>query len=187
MRDQLGITQEEHRKVESIVVGADFQAELAAVWERYLAVQEALAADRFDEARRALTGLQTAVATVNAGSLDEHARRAWDREKSNLDRLIGSLQKSRDIAALRSAFAPLSQEIGVLAKAFGFGDDRTVYELHCPMAFEGRGAVWYQDDDTIRNPYYGASMLKCADRVEKVLHNEPAAEMNHSYDDHSQH
>ncbi len=36
------------------------------------------------------------------------------------------------------------------------------------MAFEGRGATWIQADSAVRNPYYGATMLKCADRVEKL-------------------
>lgn len=168
LRDQLGITPDRQPNLESIVVAAEFQAELAAVWERYLAVQEALAEDRFAEGRQALTGLQSAVATVDPGSLGARARQAWDRERMNLDKVIDSLQKAQDIKALRHAFAPLSQEIGVLARSFGFGEGIAVYELHCPMAFDGRGAVWYQDNDVVRNPYYGASMLKCADRVERV-------------------
>ncbi len=36
------------------------------------------------------------------------------------------------------------------------------------MAFEGRGAIWYQAGEDVRNPYFGSTMLKCADRVEKV-------------------
>jgi Cu(I)/Ag(I) efflux system membrane fusion protein len=187
MRDQLGITVEQQREVERIAVSADFRAELAAVWERYLAVQQALAADGFQEARRAITGLQSATATVDAGSLSGSARQVWDRERANLDKVIDRLQKSRDIEAMRTEFSPLSQEIGVLAKAFGFGEAAPIYELHCPMAFGGRGAVWYQDDDEVRNPYYGASMLKCADRVERVVHDEPAASDEHSHEDHSQH
>ncbi len=124
---------------------------------------------------------------MDAGSLSGHARQVWDRERVNLDKVIDGLQKSRDIKAMRSAFSPLSQEIGVLARAFGFGDDRAIYELHCPMAFEGRGAVWYQDNGAVRNPYFGSSMLKCADRVEKVLHDEPVTNENRLHDDHSQH
>ncbi|MFG0254296.1 MAG: hypothetical protein ACF787_04260, partial [Rhodopirellula sp. JB053] len=46
--------------------------------------------------------------------------------------------------------------------------DAALYELHCPMAFEGRGASWIQSDVAVRNPYYGPSMLKCADKVEKL-------------------
>jgi Cu(I)/Ag(I) efflux system membrane fusion protein len=36
------------------------------------------------------------------------------------------------------------------------------------MAFKNKGATWYQADDKVRNPYFGAMMLECADRVEKL-------------------
>lgn len=58
--------------------------------------------------------------------------------------------------------------IGVLAKTFGFGEPGPIYELHCPMAFQGAGAIWYQDSDQTRNPYFGSTMLQCADRVEEL-------------------
>ena len=79
-----------------------FQAELAAVWERYLAIQQALAADSFDDARQALTGLQSAATTVDAASLSGQARQMWDRERANLDKVIDALQRSQDITAMRS-------------------------------------------------------------------------------------
>jgi len=187
LRDQLGVAPDQQREVEHLAVDAAFQAELAAVWERYLAVGRALAADSFEDARQALTGLETAAATVDAGSLSGRAREVWDRERQYLDKLIDGLEKAGDIDAMRAEFRPLSEEIGVLAGAFGFGEAGPVFELHCPMAFDNRGAVWYQDNEEVRNPYYGASMLKCADRVEKVVHDEPAAVEEQLHDEHSQH
>ena len=55
------------------------------------------------------------------------------------------------------------------------------------MAFDGRGAVWYQDNDATRNPYYGSSMLKCADRVQEVVRDAPMAHESDPPQDHSQH
>ena len=37
-----------------------------------------------------------------------------------------------------------------------------------PMAFQGKGGVWYQANDEVRNPYYGATMLGCADKVQII-------------------
>jgi len=174
MREQLGVSPDAKRHVERIAVAPEFQNELAAVWERYLAIQKELAADEFQNARELLVPLQSAVAAVDDSMLSERAKSIWQREKSNLLKLVESLQRSEDIKAMRARFKPLSEEIGVLAKAFGFGEAGPIYEVHCPMAFQGKGALWYQDSDQVRNPYYGASMLKCADRVEKVVHDEPA-------------
>ena len=78
------------------------------------------------------------------------------------------MRSARDIKTLRTEFKPFSEETGVLAKTFGFGQLLPVYELHCPMAFGRKGATWYQDNDRARNPYFGSTMLTCADRVERV-------------------
>lgn len=188
MREQLGITPDAQPHIERIVVSPQFQAALAAVWERYLAIQRELAANQFNKARDALTGLESAVATVDDSMLTGRAKQVWEREEANLSKLIESLRQSQDIKRMRTEFKPLSEEVGVLAKTFGFGEARPIYELHCPMAFQNKGAIWYQDNDQVRNPYYGSSMLKCADRVEKVVHDEPTMPDAHqSHQDHSQH
>jgi len=179
MREQLGVAPDEQRHIEHIAVPPEFQAELAAVWQRYLAIQKELSADKFSDTRNLLAGLETAVATVDDSMLTGRAKQVWQREMANLSKLIDALNKAQDIKAMRAQFKPLSEEIGVLAKSFGFGVAGPIYELHCPMAFENQGAVWYQDNDQVRNPYYGASMLKCADRVEKVVHDEPAETHEH--------
>ena len=188
LREQLSITPNQQRQIERIDVSPEFQHELAALWERYLAIQKELAADQFSNARQALAELESSLAAVDDSLLDDKAQPVWQREKTNLAKLIESLEKTNDIKAMRTAFKSLSEEIGVLAKAFGFGETEPVYELHCPMAFQGEGAVWYQASDQVRNPYYGASMLKCADRVEPVLHNEPKGPAGReAHQNHSQH
>ncbi|MFO7903996.1 MAG: efflux RND transporter periplasmic adaptor subunit [Planctomycetota bacterium] len=174
LRQQLQVPEREGREVERIAVAPQFQTELARVWEGYLAVQGALAADEFQTAREAITPLETALNSVDPGSLtDAAAKDVWEKEEENLKKLVDELNDAEDIQAMREDFRPLSEEIGVLAKAFGFGETSPVYELHCPMAFQNQGAIWYQADDDVRNPYFGATMLKCSDRVEKVERDEP--------------
>lgn len=176
LRQQLGVSAAAPpREAERIAVPREFQSELARAWERYLAVGKALALDDFNTAQESLGQLQSAVATIDPESLkDSAAEKQWHEEHATLVKLVEELKKAGNIEAMREAFRPLSNEIGFLAKSFGFGEARPIYELHCPMAFGGQGAVWYQEDETVRNPYYGATMLKCADRVERVVHDEPA-------------
>jgi len=57
----------------------------------------------------------------------------------------------------------------MIEQAFGTGRTKPVFELHCPMAFKGLGASWFQNDDKTRNPYFGKSMLKCADSARQLL------------------
>ena len=188
MREQLGVSIDQQPTVERLAVSPQFQAELSTVWQWYLAVQQELAADELRKADQAISNLNSAVNRVTAADLSGRAGNVWKREKASLIKLIANLDEASDIQAMRTAFKPLSEQIGVLARSFGFGEANPVYELHCPMAFGGQGAVWYQRDDQVRNPYYGASMLKCADRVERLVHEKPAKPLTpDSHQDHSQH
>jgi hypothetical protein len=188
MQEQLGVVTEEKTPIEHIAVSPRFQSDLARVWQQYLALQQALAADNFQDAQKFLVGLESAVATVDDKPLASRAKEAWASEKANLAKLIDSLKNSQDINATRAQFLPLSQVIGVLAKTFGFDEPGPIYELHCPMAFQGKGAIWYQDSDQTRNPYFGSTMLKCADRVERIVLDEPAMlDEQGSHEAHLQH
>ena len=103
----------------------------------YVAAQEALAADDLDQAHQALQGLiQNANPTLKP--LAEKAARA------------------DDLAAVRVAFKPLSEEVrkGQIPEGY--------VVAYCPMADGDKGAHWIQKDQPqIANPYFGASMLRC--------------------------
>jgi Cu(I)/Ag(I) efflux system membrane fusion protein len=43
-----------------------------------------------------------------------------------------------------------------------------LYEIRCPMAFDGRGATWLQTTPEVSNPYFGDVMPKCGE-VTRVL------------------
>jgi len=173
VREQMGVAQEPERQIEHLAVEPAFQAELAKLWQVYLLAQQALAADDFGRAQQVLAQLESALTATDERSLTGHAQHLWNQERANLTKLLAETQATKDVKALRSQFKPLSEEIGVLAKTFGFGASLPVYELHCPMAFQGQGAVWYQDNDQTQNPYYGTTMLKCADRVEQISSESP--------------
>lgn len=188
LREQLRITPDEQPHIEHVAVSPEFEANLRAVWGQYLAVHAALSADQSRNAHAALVNLRSAIATVNDASLSGHAKEQWIDAKSTLTQLFDKVEQADDIGTMRAEFKPLSETIGTLAKAFGFGEAGPIYELHCPMAFQGKGAVWYQDNANVRNPYYGTSMLTCADRVEEVVHDESTMPNAHSpHQVHAQH
>jgi hypothetical protein len=61
------------------------------------------------------------------------------------------------IKAARDAFKPLSEAVIALVKADPAAHD--VKLAYCPMA----NGSWLQKEETIRNPYYGSSMLICGE------------------------
>lgn len=146
----------------------EFLSQLPVLWTAYRPLGIALAGDDFLTAKQQGSAMTTALQRIDATSLDGAAAQAWARERANLEAINIQLKDAKDLAQLRVAFALLSDEVTAIYRLFGLHSELKLYELHCPMAFEGRGAVWLQDHDEPQNPYFGASMLRCADRVERL-------------------
>ena len=85
-------------------------------------------------------------------------------EKSGLRMLqvpAAAISASQGLAELREKFSPFSDS---LHKAIRLGTIRPaeeLYLLHCPMAFQDKGADWISDEPRIINPYLGDEMLHC--------------------------
>ena len=71
---------------------------------------------------------------------------------------VDSLEQAREL------FQVHSQAMIALARADYLGVN--TYLMFCPMAFDNQGAYWLQPDSRLLNPYFGASMLRCGERVE---------------------
>jgi Cu(I)/Ag(I) efflux system membrane fusion protein len=178
VREQLGKGHEGYGESPGeLKVPPGFQAQLGKLWDAYLAVQKSLAGDDLKAARKAVAEVRTSLEKVDGKVLPERAREFWKREHANLNRVLDQLSKAGDLKGLRAGFSPLSDELILLVKTFGIEPAGPVYELRCSMAFDGRGASWLQKDDKPRNPYFGAEMPACADRVRPIAG--PEAEEGH--------
>lgn len=175
MRQQLGTTPVSRSTSPQLSITPQFQSGLGAIWKAYSALHTELAADDLPAAQTAIPQLASALGEIDDSSLDNQSRTLWIAERTTLETIQKQFQSARDIQELRTVFASLSQTMGVLASRFGFGAEVKVYELHCPMAFNNQGAVWYQSTAEVRNPYFGSTMLKCADRVELFTRPEPSS------------
>ncbi|WP_231690852.1 efflux RND transporter periplasmic adaptor subunit [Aureliella helgolandensis] len=182
LQQMFGLSHGGHQPAEqSLDVPAEFRDQLGQLVRPYLTIADALAADDPNSASAAVPLLQQSVSSINAQSLSGKTMERWNVEMKSLSAILARLSKATDIDALRSAFALMSDELLTLQRTFGLPNSDQLFELHCPMAFDGRGASWIQIDDAVRNPYYGPSMLKCADKVEPLSEKQPPA------DEHSGH
>ena len=157
-----------HQHPQHLEVPAEFQSQLVKLWEVYQSLQEALSGDDFSVAQEAIKLLQTSLSSIDAGPLAEDAHLVWKKEYTNLVQISQNMNQADDLKLIREGFSLLSDELMVLVKTFGPAGFGTVYQLHCPMVFGGKGAIWLQGDKQVRNPYLGTAMLKCADRVELI-------------------
>jgi Cu(I)/Ag(I) efflux system membrane fusion protein len=144
-----------------------FRAALAPLYDGYLALHAALAGDDEPGARAALQELATAHAAVSGAALPARHRTIWSEERAALGAALESARRAGDIDALRAAFRGLSTAVLELERAFGHAGGGPRFEAHCPMAFDGEGAAWMQAGETLLNPYFGASMLRCGEERER--------------------
>jgi Cu(I)/Ag(I) efflux system membrane fusion protein len=166
VQETFGLTHAGHEMAEqSLEVSDQFRTELARIIPPYLSIGDALARDDVSSVAGAIDGLNQAISAIESKSLSGKSAQRWQAEQNSLSTIAERLAKANDIAALRAAFALLSDQLLTLQRTFGIQQSSQLFEMHCPMAFEGRGATWVQADSAVRNPYYGATMLKCADRV----------------------
>jgi Cu(I)/Ag(I) efflux system membrane fusion protein len=166
VQEAFGLTHATRERAEQgLEVSDEFRAELNRILPAYLSIGNALASDDISTVAGDVAGLHQVISNIDSRSLDGKAAQRWQAELTNLSAITSRLNRANEIAVLRSAFALLSDELLTLQRMFGIENSEQLFELHCPMAFDGRGATWVQADSEVRNPYYGATMLKCADRV----------------------
>src|SRR5690606_32205037 len=132
---------------------AQTRSRIDAVLRAYLDLTAELALDRDDPDGQAEL-LAAVVALREAGPPEIGAA---------VETLHGTLvapeaAAAGDLASRRRALVPVSDALIALLRvarpsdAFG----RELHVMHCPMV----PADWVQTDETLRNPYYGAEMLR---------------------------
>ncbi len=169
LQAMFGVSYPKHEMpAETLDVPLAFRQQLDRLVSPYLVIAEGLASDDLGAATTGVDPLHQALNSIDSRSIDVAVSKRWQAEQKGLSTIIGRLSSASDLDSMRSAFALLSEEMLTIQRTFGFQSANQLFELHCPMAFDGRGATWLQTNDAVRNPYYGASMLKCADKVEKL-------------------
>jgi Cu(I)/Ag(I) efflux system membrane fusion protein len=149
-------------------VPGEFRQQFWHVVEDYLALQRSLAADEVSSvsglARQALKSL----AAVDMSLLSGEAHSKWMQSNRGITETLENMEKEENIEDVRKLFKTFSDEVIVVVKQLRVFGPEPLYKLHCPMAFNNRGADWLQADKDTRNPYFGASMLKCG-KVTEVI------------------
>ncbi len=142
--------------------------QLEGVFSGYFEVRSALAADKLPAAVASAAKAREALAAVDGKLLSEADRKGWGEHAGHIEKLLASLAAAGDIESARREFAVLSEQMAAVARQLGPPGGLPLYEIHCPMAFDGRGANWLQTDRAVANPYFGSAMLQCGDVVEVI-------------------
>ncbi|WP_127846071.1 efflux RND transporter periplasmic adaptor subunit [Psychroflexus aestuariivivens] len=100
----------------------------------------------------------------------EKAKQSFEKLKQNLSvkNLKISLENNiENIEELRDEFQRISEIMIQLTRKT---EDlpKIIYIQNCPMADNNSGADWLSYSEEIRNPYFGASMLKCGSVIDSI-------------------
>ncbi|MCD6460045.1 DUF3347 domain-containing protein, partial [bacterium] len=130
-------------------------------------LQQALAGDDTQSAKKSVSGLKNNLAQINMELLKGKAHKAWMEQIKKLNGSIDKISAAKLIKEQRTHFAVLSNQLIITIRKFP-PLHKTIYKASCPMAFNNQGASWLQQSDEIFNPYFGQMMLHCGSIDEEI-------------------
>lgn len=144
--------------------------EVALLWNNYLRLRDALVKANANDAGKWALAMNLAAQNFPTDSLDEEAKIRWTRQQKDIERDALAITTS-SIEEQRAAFELLSKTMYQLITELGLPAGTYVYQQHCPMAFNDRGAWWLSEQPDIVNPYFGDKMLTCGVVKESIEFN----------------
>lgn len=150
----------------SITLNQKAKDALQPIYEEYINLKDALASDNFSDAKKAGSAMQKALFNVNMSLFSDESHEIWMKHNNNLKAALEHMPHFKNIGEVRKAFQSISETMIALTNSFKpLG--QTLYVQHCPMANSNKGANWLSQFKEIKNPYFGASMLKCGETITK--------------------
>ena len=154
-------------ETKSVAISQKAKEALQSVYTEYFKFKDALTADEFDQAQKAASDLKTTLDKVNMSAFTGESHNTWMSYSSDLKNALQHVQHLKTIEELRTTFQRVSEGMIAMTKAFK-PMDQTLYVQFCPMADENKGANWLSNEEEIRNPYFGESMLTCGEVQENI-------------------
>jgi uncharacterized protein DUF3347 len=116
----------------------------ASIMDPYLAIQDQLAHDQFDQVKANAGNIATAATSLGAPAM-------------KIDTAAVQLASTTTLADARDRFGALSEAIIAYKDGLHLKTGDGVKQAFCPMVVK----PWLQKGETISNPYYGSEMLTC--------------------------
>ncbi|MEH0153542.1 efflux RND transporter periplasmic adaptor subunit [Limibacter armeniacum] len=136
--------------------------ELDQLAVQYFEMKDALVNDDFKKAKDVGMKFSAAIGKVDMKLFKGEAHHRWMAYSEKLSKSLEHIGHTQSIEEVRKIFLPVSEQMIGLAQSLMSGSG-TMYVQHCPMADNNKGADWLSLDSTVKNPYFGASMLTCGE------------------------
>jgi len=161
--------EEPERRAFADAVEAEFGEELRPLFDAYLALAEGLAADDMEAAASGLKDLHDRLLEIGQHRLSGDAHAAWMEHYERLHQITHQMAEPVNLSNFRANLQDLTLAMEAIHVNFGAGQLPSLNRALCPMVeggFHTEGTAigtWLQEGDEIRNPYHGASMLRCGE------------------------
>jgi Cu(I)/Ag(I) efflux system membrane fusion protein len=137
---------------------SEFDRGMEPVLVEYLKIQTALAADETEGVEGAVSAIEDLAKTLDpAATGGEHAEH-YQNIPADLLAACEKFRGAKDIGAIREAFRDLSKPVSMWVT---MAKPKETSVMYCPM----KKAGWVQHGSKVANPYYGAEMLSCGEKV----------------------
>jgi Cu(I)/Ag(I) efflux system membrane fusion protein len=143
-----------------------FLATLSSVYTVYFTIADALAGDDLDRAKEGMKRFAAAIESIERPVGEQYE--AWETAAHAMEAALAHGGHIEAMPDARERFEDLSKQVIMLQKHYGHQGDGPRHLAFCPMAFGNEGAYWLQEEERIRNPYFGASMLTCGEIREEL-------------------
>src|SRR5690554_3158554 len=150
-----------------IAIGQKEKDALSPLFEAYFNLKNHLVNDDFNAGISSAKQMSAILNKVDMKVFKGDAHDFWMKRNDKLKSQLKNAAATKDIQKLRIFFENISDEMILLLKTFG-AMDKAIYIEHCPMVNNDKGADWLSLESEIKNPYYGAAMLKCGE-VKQVI------------------
>lgn len=146
---------------------ANQTASVDEVVNAYLKLKNALTTDNGNDAADAGKQLSEAMQKVDEASFNSDQKKVYDDVKDDINEHAEHISTNGGkIAHQREHFDMLSKDMYDLVKTFK--PSKTLYQDHCPMYNDGKGANWLSEVKEIKNPYLGKKMPDCGTVKEEI-------------------
>lgn len=133
----------------------------------YLKLKNALVGDNSKEAADAGNQLRQAMQGLEGAGFNTDQKKVYDEVKEDINEHTEHISdNANNIAHQREHFDMLSQDMYDMVKSVK--PSQTLYQTHCPMYNDKKGAIWLSETKEIKNPYYGKEMLTCGTVKEEI-------------------
>ena len=129
---------------------------LQPILDAYYAIKDALVKSDATASANGAAQLVASMKAVDMGKMEMKQHMEFMKVNTKIIADAQKIADSKDLKKQRETFQSLSDNFYTMAKGVKLSTE-PIYQQYCPM----KKAAWLSRESSVKNPYYGSSMLTC--------------------------